>query len=101
MHLLSKFNNMKGIEAPTNDCLAIARDFYCFNAFRRCRDSEMVRTSEISNKICEFRQKLRFATIHALYGLKDADSQTNQSAKTNRKKNGAQVHYISRHLVSA
>ena len=45
MQLLSKFNNMKGIEAPTNDCLAIARDFYCFNAFRRCRDSEMVRIS--------------------------------------------------------
>ena len=45
MLLLSKFNNMKGIEAPTNDCLAIARDFYCFNAFRRCRDREMVRTS--------------------------------------------------------
>ena len=39
--LLQKYET-GGLEAPTNDCLAIARDHYCFNSFRRCRDSEMV-----------------------------------------------------------
>ena len=37
--LLAKWEE-KGKGAPSNDCLAIARDFYCYNAFGRCKDND-------------------------------------------------------------
>ena len=46
LQLLDAYNNHDGPKKPDNDCLAIARDYYCFVQFRRCRDNEKVSQAE-------------------------------------------------------
>ena len=71
LQLLDAYNNHDGPKKPDNDCLAIARDYYCFVQFRRCRDNEKVSQAENpTNRVN--RKKQHFALTHALSGSRGA-----------------------------